>query len=336
MARSQPPPAAFSRGSGCGGRAEPRTQRVPVQRVVRHAEVLQRHERGQRADAVVAQHVVRQVQLREARQVRPERRATAFTPLPRRSSDASAPGRAASRRGRDTRARRPGPASLCPLARRAGRSGRFGRGRPPPRPEPGLRPMRFFVVVVFVSELDVKLGALFGIRENDHSATGKQSDGALENRPPIDVATRWRDGARCWFSLPHARRSTSCVCASRGTTNRGSVRSGKPAGATRERRACFTESRRPQSRRAQSAPRSGRVAGRRAGSVTVRLVRASAADADATELATELAGERSAPRPLEPLVYHFEGDSATIVSARTGQLRRRGFRVTDATASAAP
>ena len=94
-------------------------------------------------------------------------------------------------------------------------------------------------------------------------------------------------------------------------------------------RACFTESRRPQSRRAQSAPRSGRVAGRRAGSVTVRLVRASAADADAPE-ATELAGERSAPRPLEPLVYHFEGDSATIVSARTGQLVRRGFRVTDA------
>lgn len=44
--------------------------------------------------------------------------------------------------------------------------------------------MRFFVVVVFVSELDVKLGALFGIRENDPSATGKQSDGALENRPP--------------------------------------------------------------------------------------------------------------------------------------------------------
>ena len=67
--------------------------------------------------------------------------------------------------------------------------------------------MRFFVVVVFVSELDVKLGALFGIRENDRPATGKQSDGALENRPPIDVATRWRDGARCWFSLPHARRS---------------------------------------------------------------------------------------------------------------------------------
>ena len=30
------------------------------------------------------------------------------------------------------------------------------------------------------------------------------------------------------------------------------------------------------------------------------------------------------------MVYHFEGDSATIVSARTGELVRRGFRVTDA------
>ena len=110
------------------------------------------------------------------------------------------------------------------------------------------------------------------------------------------------------------------------TRTMSSVAQGPVLAATR---ACFTESRRPQSRRAQSAPRSGRVAGRRAGSVTVRLVRASAADADAPE-ATDLAGERSAPLPLEPLVYHFEGDSATIVSARTGQLVRRGFRVTDA------
>ena len=110
------------------------------------------------------------------------------------------------------------------------------------------------------------------------------------------------------------------------TRTMSSVAQGPVLAATR---ACFTESRRPQSRRAQSAPRSGRVAGRRAGSVTVRLVRASAADADAPE-ATDLAGERSAPLPLEPLVYHFEGDSATIVSARTGELVRRGFRVTDA------
>ena len=200
--------------------------------------------------------------------------------------------------------------------------------------------MRFFVVVVFVSELDVKLGALFGIRENDPSATGKQSDGALENRPPI--MTWRRVGAMAPGVGFHSRTRDAPVSPpqvfptepNRGSSFPGSrtrtmssVAQGAVVAATR---ACFTESRRPQSRRAQSAPRSGRVAGRRAGSVTVRLVRASAADADATELATELAGERSAPRPLEPLVYHFEGDSATIVSARTGQLVRRGFSVTDA------
>ena len=97
-----------------------------------------------------------------------------------------------------------------------------------------------------------------------------------------------------------------------------SVAQGAVVAATR---ACFTESRRPQSRRAQSAPRSGRVAGRRAGSVTVRLVRARAADADspAASAAGNLQAE-SMPRDLEPLVYRFEGDSATIVSARTGKL----------------
>ena len=100
-----------------------------------------------------------------------------------------------------------------------------------------------------------------------------------------------------------------------------SVAQGAVVAATR---ACFTESRRPQSRRAQSAPRSGRVAGRRAGSVTVRLVRARAADADspAASAAGNLQAE-SMPRDLEPLVYRFEGDSATIVSARTGKLLRR-------------
>ena len=103
------------------------------------------------------------------------------------------------------------------------------------------------------------------------------------------------------------------------------VAQGAVVAATRAR---FTESRLPQSRRARTAPRSGRVACRRAGSVTVRLVRASAADAEVPDgaLAVGNLHADSLPRDLEPLVYRFEGDSATIVSARTGKLVGRNVK----------
>ena len=103
-----------------------------------------------------------------------------------------------------------------------------------------------------------------------------------------------------------------------------SVAQGAVVAATR---ACFTETRRPRLRRAQSIPRSRLVAGHRAGSVTVRLVRARATDADAPAASSvgDLQAE-STPPDLEPLVYRFEGDSATIVSARTGKLVRHSVK----------
>jgi HAD superfamily hydrolase (TIGR01490 family) len=103
------------------------------------------------------------------------------------------------------------------------------------------------------------------------------------------------------------------------------VAQGAVVAATRAR---FTESRLPRSRPARTAPRSGRVTCRRAGSVTVRLVRASAADAEVPDGALAVGNLQadSAPRDLEPLVYRFEGDSATIVSARTGKLVGRNVK----------
>jgi HAD superfamily hydrolase (TIGR01490 family) len=167
--------------------------------------------------------------------------------------------------------------------------------------------------------------------------TGKQSDGtskiALAARPfvvDVDngglfVHTPARATLTCRpAGFPEPNRSGSSFLGSRTRTMSG-VAQGAVVAATRAR---FTESRLPRSRPARTAPRSGRVTCRRAGSVSVRLVRASAADAEVPDGALAVGNLQadSAPRDLEPLVYRFEGDSATIVSARTGKLVGRNVK----------
>ena len=176
--------------------------------------------------------------------------------------------------------------------------------------------------------------ALFGIRDASVAQANSHSKIALllllltwtmADCSRLLVHTPARATLTCRpAGFPEPNRSGSSFLGSRTRTMSG-VAQGAVVAATRAR---FTESRLPRSRPARTAPRSGRVTCRRAGSVTVRLVRAYAADAEVPDgvLAVGNTQADSAPRDLEPLVYRFEGDSATIVSARTGKLVGRNVK----------
>ena len=128
--------------------------------------------------------------------------------------------------------------------------------------------------------------------------------------PPAALPDRWRTAVRRSPARAHAR----CRASRRAPSSPRRARA-SPIASSPIRRA--------------PAPRSGRVAGRRA-RVGHRPARPRLRGGRGRARGDGTRGRAAAPRPLEPLVYHFAGDSATIVSARTGQLVRRGFRVTDA------
>ena len=110
------------------------------------------------------------------------------------------------------------------------------------------------------------------------------------------------------------------------TRTMSSVAQGAVRAATR---ACFTESRRPQSRRAQSAPRSGRVAGRRR-RVGHRPARPRLRGGRGRARGDGTRGRAVRAAPPRTFGVSLRGRFRDDRQREDGQLVRRGFRVTDA------